>query len=69
MTYRTAQPPTMSTYIPPSETFVFRRLLANIHAHDQQHGQNTPSSTLLFILAAARELGVDPAQLVRNNED
>lgn len=64
MPYFEAQPP--SSYVPPNEKFVFRRLLANIHNHDMRHGQNTPSSTLLFILAAARELGIDPAELVGN---
>lgn len=67
MTYRTAQPPTMSTYISPREKFVFRRMLAVIHASDKKNGTQTPTTTLAAILAGAKELGVDTADLVNQS--
>lgn len=67
MTYRTAQPPTMSTYVPPDVRWAFRKLLDDIHACDEKNGTHTPSATLLLIMAAARRLGVQPADLVNKD--
>lgn len=64
MTVYTAQPPAMAPYIPPDIKREFKRLLDNIATSDVMHSVNTPSSTLLLILAAARNLGVPPEELV-----
>lgn len=66
MPITTAQPPVQSTYVPPDVARVFRALLDSIHVLDEKHGTNTPSRTLLLIMAAARQLGVPPGALAKD---
>lgn len=66
--YITATPPAMSTRVPEIKR-VFKGLLDSIAICDERNGTNTPSTTLLLIMAAARQLGVQPVDLVNNDED
>lgn len=66
MPVTTAQPP--STYVPPEIKRVFKALLDSIATCDLKNATSTPSTTLLLIMAAARQLGVQPVDLVHDED-
>lgn len=66
----TAQPPTVPAYYLPSDIKrVFKALLPSIAISDERHGTHTPTPTLLLIIAAASELGVQAGDLVDESGD